>query len=68
MSDVFLKDKVSVLEPNRTILLNNFLYDEGFYVPLEDDEYIILELIFSKLKILINRFIDDLMERVDIQY
>ena len=56
MPDVFLKDKVSVLEPNRTIIMNNFLYDEGFYVPLEDDEYIILELAFSKLRILINRF------------
>lgn len=55
MPEVFKKDRVSVLEPNTTINVNDFIYEEGFYIPLEDDEFIIINLIFSDLTILINR-------------
>lgn len=55
MPDVFLKETVSVLEPNTTVIVSTYMFDEGFYIPLEDDEYIILNLAFSDLFILINR-------------
>ena len=55
MPEVFLKEKVVVLEPNNTIDVSLYMYEEGFYIPLEDDEYIILDLAFSDLRILINR-------------
>ena len=55
MPEVFLKEKVVVLEPNNTIDVSSLYVWRGFYIPLEDDEYIILDLAFSDLRILINR-------------
>ena len=56
MPDVFLKDRVAILEPNIEINVNNYLDEDGFYLPLEDDEYVIINLLFSDLKVMINRY------------
>lgn len=56
MPDVFLKDRVAILEPNIEINVNNYLDEDGFYLPLEDDEYVIITLLFSDLKVMINRY------------
>ena len=56
MPDVFLKEKVAVLESNYKINLNTYLFDEGFYIPIEDDEYVIMGLLQTSVKILINRY------------
>lgn len=56
MPNVFLKKLVTVLESNKTISVHEYTNDNGFYVPLQDDEYAIINLLYSDISILILRY------------